>query len=90
MAFAPDAEWQPDDARGTCNLCDEAWGISRRRHHCRHCGLLYCSMCANHFLYLTQNNIRFKFRICSDCNDDEVRTRIERRPHIPFPTPPGA
>jgi hypothetical protein len=71
VAFSPDAEWQPDDARGTCNLCDKAWGITRRRHHCRHCGLLFCGDCADHFLYLTQNKIRFKFRICSDCNEDD-------------------
>jgi hypothetical protein len=32
----PGAAWQPDDARGTCNLCDEVFSFSRRRHHCRY------------------------------------------------------
>ena len=71
VALMPGAEWQPDDARGTCNLCDNGFSFTRRRHHCRHCGLLFCSDCADHFMYLTQNKVRFKFRICSDCKDDE-------------------
>lgn len=38
----------------------------------RHCGLLFCNDCADHFMYLTQDKVRFKFRICADCKDDEA------------------
>lgn len=45
--------------------------LSTRSCH-RHCGLLFCNDCADHFMYLTQNKVRFKFRICADCKDDEA------------------
>ena len=35
---------QPDDARGTCNLCDNPFSFTRRRHHCR---------CVSLFLFFT-------------------------------------
>jgi hypothetical protein len=33
---------------------------------------LFCNDCADHFMYLTQDKVRFKFRICADCKDDEA------------------
>lgn len=72
VALMPGAAWQPDDARGSCNLCDEVFGLMLRKHHCRHCGLLFCGDCANHFMFLSQDKVKFKFRICADCKDDDV------------------
>jgi hypothetical protein len=40
----------------------------------RHCGLLFCAECAGQFMYLSQNKVKFKFRICSDCHDDHDTT----------------
>lgn len=33
---------------------------------------MFCNDCADHFMYLTQDKVRFKFRICADCKDDEA------------------
>jgi hypothetical protein len=33
---------QPDDARGTCNLCDNPFTFTRRRHHCRCAVYSFC------------------------------------------------
>ncbi|KAI9019817.1 hypothetical protein DFJ74DRAFT_138451 [Hyaloraphidium curvatum] len=40
-------EWEPDFARSSCNLCDEDWTLSRRRHHCRSCSKLVCASCSS-------------------------------------------
>jgi hypothetical protein len=45
IALMPGAHWQPDDARGTCNLCDEAFALTKRRHHCR-CDTVLCAPCS--------------------------------------------
>jgi len=40
--------WQEDNQSTNCNnpKCNSAFGtVFNRRHHCRHCGLLFCSSC---------------------------------------------
>lgn len=32
----------PDEASYKCLLCPTTFGVTSRRHHCRHCGLLVC------------------------------------------------
>lgn len=39
--------WQPDSERTSCNRCNKEFGFFRRRHHCRQCGLLFCSECSS-------------------------------------------
>jgi hypothetical protein len=39
------APWQPDAAALKCPTCEAAFGLFTRRHHCRACGLCYCSAC---------------------------------------------
>ena len=41
------ALWQPDEAARTCLRCDAEFGFTLRRHHCRHCGLVFCVKCAS-------------------------------------------
>ena len=39
----PEVIWQLDADVSTCVLCDEDFGLFRRKHHCRHCGRIVCS-----------------------------------------------
>jgi ankyrin repeat protein len=39
--------WMPDNAADECVLCMSSWGLTRRRHHCRRCGLLVCAQCSS-------------------------------------------
>lgn len=47
----PRIDWQPDSARSKCNYCKTSFeerklGLySRRKHHCRYCGLVCCRYC---------------------------------------------
>jgi hypothetical protein len=38
--------WEPDSDAPTCGGCLAEFGLLRRRHHCRHCGYIFCSECS--------------------------------------------
>lgn len=40
-----DQEWQNDEACKECTSCQSQFGMLNRRHHCRVCGVIYCSDC---------------------------------------------
>ncbi|KAJ8600057.1 hypothetical protein CTAYLR_001849 [Chrysophaeum taylorii] len=40
--------WMNDDESETCMGCNLAFDSVNRRHHCRRCGMLYCSECSNY------------------------------------------
>ena len=59
------ALWQPDEAASTCQRCNAEFGFTLRRHHCRHCGLVFCikcAACAAHGELLPPRHRRREFR----------------------------
>lgn len=55
MSFKPSPEiktWLRDDATETCYKCTKPFTVYRRRHHCRCCGMIFCSSCSNHYIKL--------------------------------------
>ena len=48
--------WLPDEYVGKCVKCRTEFGlITQRKHHCRACGLIYCSNCCSQFNKQSQN-----------------------------------
>lgn len=43
--MSADPEWEPDSSRDECGRCGASFGLLRRRHHCRGCGVLLCHGC---------------------------------------------
>ena len=41
----PPHAWQPDTSTNHCKLCARPFTFSRRRHHCRKCGDIFCEDC---------------------------------------------
>uniref|UniRef100_A0A8C8HCN5 FYVE-type domain-containing protein n=1 Tax=Oncorhynchus tshawytscha TaxID=74940 RepID=A0A8C8HCN5_ONCTS len=39
--------WVPDSEAPNCMKCWQKFTFTRRRHHCRACGKVYCAMCCN-------------------------------------------
>ncbi|CAM9545581.1 unnamed protein product [Ascophyllum nodosum] len=75
-AFAP-PKWQEPAKDTRCSVCKSAFGfLTKRRHHCRNCGRLVCSSCAQATwpknmlppTYSTDTTEK-KVRICSTCYD---------------------
>ena len=61
--------WQPDDIAPYCNRCGQYFWIFLRRHHCRHCGLVFCKECSDFSSSMAQYNVTTKVRVCKDCFD---------------------
>lgn len=49
--------WKPDDASPTCDspTCRSNFNLFIRKHHCRHCGHIFCSEHTSHTIPLNQN-----------------------------------
>jgi len=48
-------EWAPDDSATACSICLEDFSFFRRKHHCRHCGQIFCWTCSDYFIELPRN-----------------------------------
>ena len=44
--------WLPDSQTDSCMRCQTKFTFRKRRHHCRACGLIFCSTCCNEKLPL--------------------------------------
>jgi len=61
-----------DALRPTCASCNHEWSLSKRRHHCRLCGDVYCDKCSPHKVELPLEGVEFQkpVRICTYCHPD--------------------
>ncbi|OAY62716.1 1-phosphatidylinositol-3-phosphate 5-kinase FAB1B [Ananas comosus] len=39
--------WMPDNSCRVCYDCDSQFTVFNRRHHCRHCGRVFCAKCSS-------------------------------------------
>ncbi|KAF6776816.1 hypothetical protein AHF37_04044 [Paragonimus kellicotti] len=47
-----DAQWTADSLVPNCSQCHVAFSVSRSRHHCRNCGLIFCHFCSTQTMAL--------------------------------------
>nr|XP_032801779.1 FYVE and coiled-coil domain-containing protein 1-like isoform X1 [Petromyzon marinus]XP_032801780.1 FYVE and coiled-coil domain-containing protein 1-like isoform X1 [Petromyzon marinus]XP_032801781.1 FYVE and coiled-coil domain-containing protein 1-like isoform X1 [Petromyzon marinus]XP_032801782.1 FYVE and coiled-coil domain-containing protein 1-like isoform X1 [Petromyzon marinus]XP_032801783.1 FYVE and coiled-coil domain-containing protein 1-like isoform X1 [Petromyzon marinus]XP_0328017 len=47
--------WQPDHNTKKCTSCKMEFGILTRKHHCRSCGLIFCSNCCSNWVGKNRN-----------------------------------
>ncbi|XP_064619716.1 rab GTPase-binding effector protein 1-like isoform X2 [Lineus longissimus] len=40
-----EVRWQHEEDIDDCQNCRQAFTVTRRKHHCRHCGRIFCSDC---------------------------------------------
>jgi lipid-binding SYLF domain-containing protein len=71
--FVP-PRWVPDEEMETCSRCRSDFDWVNRRHHCRHCGAVFCQNCSpNRSLLPVAFGERDPQRVCVTCE-------IELRP----------
>ncbi|XP_076148689.1 RUN and FYVE domain-containing protein 1 isoform X2 [Alosa pseudoharengus] len=58
--------WLKDDEATQCKQCQKEFSISRRKHHCRNCGDIYCSNCSSNELALP--SYPKPVRVCDICH----------------------
>ncbi len=45
--------WMPDNLCKHCYSCEAPFTLIRRKHHCRLCGMIFCSTCSAYFVKIT-------------------------------------
>ncbi|XP_069961754.1 RUN and FYVE domain-containing protein 2 isoform X5 [Bactrocera oleae] len=61
--------WAPDSIATHCMACKKEFGLTRRKHHCRSCGEIFCNTCSEHTLPLLndQGQLGKPVRVCDRC-----------------------
>uniref|UniRef100_A0A674EQA9 RUN and FYVE domain containing 2 n=1 Tax=Salmo trutta TaxID=8032 RepID=A0A674EQA9_SALTR len=58
--------WLKDKDSNICKLCEKEFSISRRKHHCRNCGEIFCNACSDNELPLPASPK--PVRVCDTCH----------------------
>lgn len=62
------AFWMPDENVKECRECQSYFTPFRRKHHCRICGLVYCSRCASNVVSGSRFGLEgSEIRVCNFC-----------------------
>ena len=69
--------WVPDSFQRECTACLANFTFFKRRHHCRSCGLLFCSACSRRRVQLPELNYTKKVRICDKCFEERRQAALE-------------
>eukprot|EP00033_Pygsuia_biforma_P002197 GCRY01002435.1.p1 GENE.GCRY01002435.1~~GCRY01002435.1.p1 ORF type:complete len:616 (+),score=164.16 GCRY01002435.1:108-1955(+) len=67
MAVLVSHAWVPDAESTQCMSCRSTFTFTRRRHHCRNCGGLFCGACSNRRMPILAKGIREPVRVCEKC-----------------------
>ncbi|KAM7392306.1 hypothetical protein PAMA_007426 [Pampus argenteus] len=80
--------WLPDSEAPKCMNCSQRFTFTKRRHHCRACGKVYCAVCCNRKCKLKY--LDKEARVCVVCFDSiHIAQALERMmsPTGPSPNP---
>uniref|UniRef100_A0A3B5AUQ1 Zinc finger FYVE domain-containing protein n=1 Tax=Stegastes partitus TaxID=144197 RepID=A0A3B5AUQ1_9TELE len=80
--------WVPDSEAPNCMNCYQRFTFTKRRHHCRACGKVYCAVCCNRKCKLKY--LEKEARVCVICFDTIHRAQALERmmsPTGPSPNP---
>uniref|UniRef100_A0AAX7UDA8 FYVE-type domain-containing protein n=1 Tax=Astatotilapia calliptera TaxID=8154 RepID=A0AAX7UDA8_ASTCA len=80
--------WVPDSEAPNCMKCNQKFTFTKRRHHCRACGKVYCAVCCNRKCKLKY--LEKEARVCVLCFDTIHRAQALERmmsPTGPSPNP---
>uniref|UniRef100_H2LF08 Zinc finger FYVE-type containing 9 n=1 Tax=Oryzias latipes TaxID=8090 RepID=H2LF08_ORYLA len=72
--------WVPDSQAPVCMKCDVKFTFTKRRHHCRACGKVFCAACCSLKCKLAYMD-RKEARVCVTCHSTLTRSvsRDQRR-----------
>ncbi|XP_028133677.1 RUN and FYVE domain-containing protein 2 isoform X2 [Diabrotica virgifera virgifera] len=62
----PEGSWAKDHTAAKCKACTKEFNLTRRRHHCRNCGEIFCNACSDNTMPLPSS--AKPVRVCDDCH----------------------
>ncbi|KAI4457641.1 run and fyve domain-containing protein 2-like protein [Holotrichia oblita] len=63
-----DGTWANDKDATQCRLCEKEFNLTRRKHHCRNCGDIFCNACSDNSMSLPSS--AKPVRVCDNCQLD--------------------
>ncbi|KNC80501.1 hypothetical protein SARC_07143, partial [Sphaeroforma arctica JP610] len=60
-------QWVKDELVQGCVECGRVFSLTKRRHHCRYCGKIFCHACSE-YRRLLPGGCKME-RVCNGCND---------------------
>lgn len=73
--------WMPDSACKECFQCGLKFTISRRKHHCRVCGQIFCSACCYQMIDGRVLRVEGLLRVCNLCLQTVLTAEQSPRHH---------
>lgn len=61
--------WAADEASKSCKTCGFEFGLVIRRHHCRHCGKVFCHGCTKGKKRIGKFGFFSPVRVCQKCEE---------------------
>eukprot|EP00117_Sycon_ciliatum_P031043 scpid40088/ scgid4592/ Early endosome antigen 1 len=61
-----EVRWEHEDDIETCRGCEKLFSVTRRKHHCRQCGKIFCSECSSKTVPGGQS--QRPMRVCDPCH----------------------
>eukprot|EP01134_Creolimax_fragrantissima_P006576 CFRG6576T1 len=61
-------QWVKDELAQSCVECGGVFSLTKRKHHCRYCGKIFCFDCSQHRRCLPGG--RTMVRVCNACNEN--------------------
>ncbi|KAF8946973.1 1-phosphatidylinositol-3-phosphate 5-kinase [Haplosporangium gracile] len=80
--------WMADENAKECFGCSASFFVFRRKHHCRICGHIFCSKCANKIIPGAKLGYDGYLRVCNYCLD--IMQQYEQPENGPSDYTPGS
>jgi NAD(P)-dependent dehydrogenase (short-subunit alcohol dehydrogenase family) len=81
-------KWTPDKDYPNCTRCFVQFGLTTRRHHCRHCGQVLCAHCSPHMRAVPHMAYLRPVRLCRGCLvavlKHEQDAKVDAAPMVQF------
>lgn len=63
--------WVSDKNVRACQECERGFSVTRRKHHCRKCGGVFCHECSDNRVLLPSSSK--PVRVCDACSYEQLR-----------------